>query len=124
MTNLVLGAILVTVSLSACAQLAMKIGVERPRIELAMQSGVGDSLIAFATSPLILLGLAIYGLSVIMWLWVLSKVDLSIAYPFVGLSFVVTMCFGAIVLNESVTPARMLGTLLIVIGCVLIGRTA
>ena len=35
-----------------------------------------------------------------MWLWVLSKVDLSVAYPFVGISFLKTMGFGAFLLNE------------------------
>ena len=58
------------------------------------------------------------------WLWVLSKVDLSVAYPFVGLSFLVTMAFGAFLLEESVTPSRIAGTLLIAVGCILVGRSA
>ncbi|MEX1034581.1 MAG: SMR family transporter [Sneathiella sp.] len=59
-----------------------------------------------------------------LWVWVLSKVDLSIAYPFVGIGFVVTMLFGILLLNENVTPMRIIGTVLIVGGCVLVGRSA
>lgn len=124
MSYLVLALILFTVTLSACAQLALKMGVSRPDMAAAMQLGVADSILAAITSPLIWLGLIIYGLSVALWLWVLSKVDLSVAYPFVGVSFLVTMAFGAFLLDENVTPARVVGTLLIACGCVLVGRSA
>lgn len=123
MTFLVLGVILFTVTLSACAQLALKLGVSNPQMENAMQAGILDSLCQAAISPLIWLGLIIYGLSVAMWLWVLSKVDLSVAYPFVGLSFLITMLFGAFILNESITPTRIIGTLLIASGCLLVGKS-
>lgn len=124
MSILVLGLILSTVTLSAVAQLALKLAVEKPKMAAAMQSGVTDALIAAATSPLIWTGLIIYGLSVAMWLWVLSKVDLSIAYPFVGVSFLITMAFGAFILDENVTPLRIAGTLLIAGGCLLVGKSA
>ncbi|WP_321395918.1 EamA family transporter [Emcibacter sp.] len=75
-------------------------------------------------SPLIWVGLLIYGLSVALWLWVLAKVDLSVAYPFVGVSFLITMAFGAFLLDENVTLPRMIGTLLIASGCVLVGKSA
>ncbi len=124
MSYLVLGLILLTVTLSACAQLALKLGVTKPSMTSALETGVVDAILTAAMSPLILLGLIIYGLSVAMWLWVLSKVELSVAYPFVGVSFLVTMAFGAFLLNESVTPMRIVGTILIASGCVLVGRSA
>lgn len=79
MSYLVLGLILLTVTLSACAQLALKLGVAKPSMTSALETGVVDAILMAAMSPLILLGLIIYGLSVAMWLWVLSKVDLSVA---------------------------------------------
>ena len=124
MSYLVLGLILLTVTLSACAQLALKLGVAKPQMAHALQSGVIDAMLTGAISPLIWLGLIIYGLSVAMWLWVLSKVDLSAAYPFVGVSFLVTMAFGVFILDESVTPMRIIGTILIVSGCILVGKSA
>lgn len=116
--------ILVTVTLSACGQLALKMGVSKPSVENAMQSGIYETILAALTSPLIWLGLAIYGLSVALWLWVLAKVDLSVAYPFVGVSFLVTMLFGVFILSENVTATRIIGTILIFTGCVLVARSA
>ena len=124
MSLLVLVLILSTVTLSAVAQLALKLGVAKPDMASAMQSSVIDALIAAAMSPLIWTGLIIYGLSVAMWLWVLSKVDLSIAYPFVGISFIITMAFGAFILDENITPLRIAGTILIAGGCLLVGKSA
>ena len=124
MSLLVLSLILLTVMLSACAQLALKWGVTRPDMAIALQSSAIDGMLAAALSPLIWLGLIIYGLSVCLWLWVLSKVDLSVAYPFVGVSFLVTMAFGAFLLQENVGPMRIVGTILIAIGCVLVGRSS
>jgi len=124
MSYLVLGLILFTVTLSACAQLALKLGVGKPQMVNAMQTGVLDTLIAAASSPLIWIGLIIYALSVGLWVWVLSKVDLSVAYPFVGVGFLVTMAFGIFLLNENVTPIRIIGTILIVAGCILVGKSA
>ena len=111
-------------TLSACGQLALKMGVSKPSVENAMQSGIYETILAALTSPLIWLGLAIYGLSVALWLWVLAKVDLSVAYPFVGVSFLVTMLFGVFILSENVTATRIIGTILIFTGCVLVARSA
>ncbi|WP_340150621.1 SMR family transporter [uncultured Sneathiella sp.] len=124
MSFLVLSLILLTVFSSACAQLVLKLGVGDQKMQAAMQSGIVDSFIAAALSPFIWLGLIIYALSVVLWVWVLSKVDLSVAYPFVGIGFVVTMLFGILLLNENVTTMRIIGTVLIVGGCVLVGRSA
>lgn len=124
MSYLVLSLILFTVILSACAQLALKLGVAKPQMVSAMQTGILDALVAATSSSLIWLGLIIYALSVGLWVWVLSKVDLSVAYPFVGVGFLVTMAFGMFILNENVTPIRIIGTILIVAGCVLVGKSA
>ncbi|HTO40828.1 MAG TPA: EamA family transporter [Rhizomicrobium sp.] len=114
--------ILVTVVLSAVAQIALKSGVTA--LKLQDGQGIVGLGLAVAASPFIWLGLVIYGLSVLAWLWVLSKVDVSFAYPFVGLSFVLTVAMGALVLHEPVTPLRWAGTLLVIGGCVLIARSA
>lgn len=124
MTFMVLALIIFTVTLSACAQLALKMGADSPAMKTAMSTGIMDAVIAAAFSPLIWTGLTIYGLSVALWVWVLSKVDLTIAYPFVGISFLITMAFGAFILDESVTTLRIVGTLLIAGGCVLVAQSA
>lgn len=116
--------ILLAVSLSAIAQYALKLGAGRLSSEEAQSRGMLSGLVEVAASPAIWAGLAIYGVSVALWIWVLARTDLSVAYPFVGLSFVLTMAIGFALLGESMSAERIGGTLLIVAGCVLVARSA
>lgn len=114
--------ILASVGMSAVAQLALKLGTAAaPRGEAA---GVGGELAGLALSPLVWAGLALYGLGAIVWLFVLGRVPLSFAYPFVGIGFILTILMGVLVLGETVGTARVAGTLLIAAGCVLVARSA
>jgi drug/metabolite transporter (DMT)-like permease len=64
-----------------------------------------------------------YVLGAGLWLLVLSKVDVSLAYPFVGLGFIMTMLLGWLFLHEGVGVERIIGTLLIAGGVVLVSRS-
>lgn len=122
MTLRLLLLILASVGLSALAQLALKLGTGQLAAQRA--GGAGRELFALVTSPMVIAGLALYGIGAVLWLFVLGRVQLSLAYPFVGLGFILTMLAGAIVLHEPVGAVRVVGTLLIVAGCVLVARTA
>lgn len=117
-----LATIVGTVSLSAFAQVALKLGTA-PLKSTAGKS-LPDIILSVAASPFIWIGLGIYGASVLAWIWVLSKTDVSVAYPFVGISFVLTAVMGALLLHENVTPMRIAGTTLVIFGCLLIARSA
>ena len=67
-----------------------------------------------------LCGLAAYISSAAIWLVVLSKIDVSKTYPFVGLGFIGTMLFAYWFLNEPITMTKVIGTVLVVIGIILI----
>jgi drug/metabolite transporter (DMT)-like permease len=123
MSALTLALILATVTASACAQLVLKLGMNSPAVTAAIPQGGSHFILAVAMSPLVWTGLTIYGMSVAVWLWILAKVDLSLAYPFVGVSFIVVMLFGVFLLQESVTPLRVAGTMLIALGCILVARS-
>ena len=110
------------VSLSALAQVALKLGTGP--LKSTAGKTTAEVILAVAASPFIWIGLAIYGASVLGWIWVLSKTDVSVAYPFVGLGFVLTAIMGAVFLHENVSPLRIAGTLLVIFGCVLIARSA
>lgn len=114
--------ILASVSLSAIAQLALKIGADRANQSQAL--GVGGEVGGFLQSPMIYVGLGLYGLGALLWLFVLARAPLSLAYPFVGLGFVLTMLAGTLCLNEELSAMRIVGTLFIALGCVLVARTA
>jgi drug/metabolite transporter (DMT)-like permease len=124
MQSRVLALILVTVLMSAVGQLALKFAVEKANFREAVEGGFMSAAAAAVGSPFFWGALAIYGVSVALWLWVLSRAELSVAYPFVSLGFVVTLGFAAIFLNETVTTLKLVGTLLIVAGCYMVARSA
>lgn len=81
-------------------------------------------VLATITTPEVLMGLCLFGLSAAAWLVVLSRIPLSIAYPFAGLTYVFTSLVARYVLHEPVPPLRWLGVMLVVAGIVFIGFSA
>ena len=83
-------------------------------------SAVADSVPHFIDSllvtPYFWAALAIYGATTVLWLFVLSRVPLSSAMPFVALTFVIIPIIGAVVLGEKLNFLYWFGTALIVAG--------
>ncbi|ALG72496.1 small multi-drug resistant family protein [Azospirillum thiophilum] len=120
----IVGLILLSVTLSALAQISLKIGMSSPQVSTALAAGeAGRIALSVVATPHILTGLACYGLGMVVWLAVLAKVDVTMAYPFVGLGFLVTLALGVLLLGETLTPVRLVGTLLVVLGVVLTAQS-
>ena len=122
MTGKAIALILGSVALSAIAQIVLKIGMggDAAREALA-QPSLWRGYLALLFVPMVAAGLAAYGLSALLWLRVLSEVEVSRAYPFVALAIVLTMVLGVLVLGEVDPALRAVGAALIVIGVVLVG---
>jgi multidrug transporter EmrE-like cation transporter len=74
-----------------------------------------------AKEPRLWAGLALFGISAAFWLVVLSRVNLSVAYPLVGVSYILVVAIGRFVLNEEVPPMRWVGVTIIAVGIATIG---
>lgn len=109
-----------SVSLSAMAQTSFKMGVERA--QTGADSAVWMKAAAMVFSPMVLLGLTLYGVGTVLWLFALRQLDLSLAYPFVAMSFVMVAGSGMLFLGEPVQPSRLIGLALIVIGLLVMAR--
>ena len=124
MTLRILLLIFVSVSLSAGAQILFRIGMTAVH---ARSAALGDSapstLLLALMNPAVLGGFVAYGVSALLWLFVLARTEVSVAYPFVGLGFVITMLAGWLLLHEPITTLRVIGTLLVCIGVALIGSS-
>lgn len=124
MTFKVFFLIITCVTLSAVSQMVMKMGMSSPQIQTALANGFKlGAAWDVATNLYVFLGLSMYVMGAGLWLLVLSKVDVSMAYPFVGLGFVMTMILGWLFLQENVGMIRISGTLLIVLGVILVSRS-
>lgn len=122
MTAGTLALILVSVTLSACAQVLFKFGVTPvpgPVVNPSLIGGVITTLLR----PGVLGGLTLYGFGTVVWLRVLAQTELSQAYPFVGLGFVMTAGLGYLVFDETLGPTRLIGIALVIAGVILVGRS-
>ena len=98
MTPGTLALILVSVTLSACAQVLFKFGVAPVPGSVGNPSLIG-AIINTLLRPGVLGGLALYGVGTVVWLRALARTELSQAYPFVGLGFVMTAALGYVVFD-------------------------
>ncbi len=114
--------ILFSVSLSVLAQILLKQGMSSPNVHDSFNSGLTTGVMTVLTNLFVLGGLTAYVSSAAIWLGVLAKVDVSKAYPFVGLGFIGTMLFAYWFLNEPLTISKAVGTLLILLGVIIISK--
>jgi multidrug transporter EmrE-like cation transporter len=122
MTTLTLSFILISVFLSVVAQILLKHGMSNGSVQAALNSDVLTAGITIFTNISVVAGLAAYVSSAGIWLLVLSKIDVSKAYPFVGIGFIGTMMFAYWFLNEPLTLTKVIGTLLVLAGVLLISQ--
>ncbi|QQZ39376.1 EamA family transporter [Pseudomonas sp. SK3(2021)] len=110
---LLLGACLLT----CLGQLAQKFAVESWR---GQPSGALDKL----RSPWLWLALASLGLGLLVWLLVLQRVEVGIAYPMLSLNFVLITLIARFVFHEAIDRRHWLGVALVLAGVLLLSRHA
>ena len=115
--------IMAGVLLNAVAQLLLKSGMMRiGHFELQWNSVVPVGLQA-SLSPPILLGLSCYVLSVVFWMTVLSRVEVSVAYPMISIGYIIAALGGWIFFHESLSALRIAGIFVIICGVYMVSRT-
>ena len=115
--------ILSSILLSSTAQIILKLGMSSASVIMAIQSQSTFSIIqSIVTNIYVIGGLTLYFSSAAVWLFVLAKVDVSFAYPFVGLGFIVTMLLAYLINGEMLSATKVIGTLCIAIGIVIVAQ--
>ncbi len=113
--------LLTAVALAATGQVLLKHGM-RLAAESAQQTQ-GSLALKAATSPWVLLGLTVFAVSAVSWLVTLSRLPLSIAYPFNALGFLGILTASALILHERTNIWTWIGTVLVAGGLVLVVLT-
>lgn len=115
--------ILLGVLLNAGAQLALKEGMRRiGHFEFAL-ANAGAVAWQAATDPFVAFGIGLYVLSVVVWLLVLSRVEVSFAYPMLSVGYIVNAVAAYYLFAENLSPARASGIAVIVLGVYLVTRS-
>lgn len=115
--------ILLSILCGVAGQTMIKIGVSQPGASEA-SLGLLSLVNMIVRSPQVLLGLVLYGVGALAWIAVLSRIDLSVAYPFLALNFVLVTVSSQFLLGESVPGMRWLGVLVICGGILLVARSS
>lgn len=116
-----LALLLFAVAAAATGQVLLKHGMK-----LATESagkGGGSLAIKAATSPWVILGLAVFAVSAVAWLATLSRLPLSIAYPFNALGYLAILTASTVILNERTNLWTWIGTSCVVLGLVIVVAT-
>lgn len=115
--------ILFTVLTNAAAQIMLKKGMLGVGAVPLEASGAIGTALRILFNPWVLLGLCTFVVSMASHLVVLSRVDLSFAYPFLSLAYVVAAAYAYFVFQEDVNSMRIAGIGLICLGTVLISQS-
>ena len=110
---------LISIILGAGAQYLLKVGMNSG---IVYTNDIGNTIRKILTNPYIQCGAILYALSMFCWLYVLSVMELSKAYPMVSLGYVFTLFLGFSFLNESLSMSKIVGILLIIVGVFFINR--
>lgn len=115
--------VLAGVLLNAVAQLLLKAGTNalgtlEPSLANALPLGL-----KVAQEPHILGGLCCYGISVVVWILALSRVEVSLAYPMLSLGYVVNALAAHWLFGESLNALRLSGIATIIVGVALVARS-
>lgn len=111
------------VLLNAAAQLLLKAGTNSIGAFEFSAANVVPVGTKIATQPYILAGIGCYVVSVVVWILALSRAEVSVAYPMLSIGYVVNALAAWYLFGEAVTPARLLGIGIIVLGVFIVARS-
>ena len=111
------------VLLNAGAQLLLKAGTNSVGLFEFSRDNILPVGWKLATESHIVAGLGCYVVSVVVWIMALSRVEVSIAYPMLSIGYVVNALAAWYLFGEAVTPMRLAGIGVIVIGVTMVARS-
>lgn len=113
--------ILLDIVMVVAGQFCMKFGINKVGAFNSMPTS--QFLVKAFTTPIILLGIALYAISAVVWIAILSKVELSFAYPLLSIGYVLILLVSWAFLGEQMNFFKVLGIIFIVFGIIFIFKS-
>lgn len=114
--------IVIAVTIGVIGQILIKKGLNLLG-NINFSGGFVHSYLKIFFAPYVILGVLTYVCSIFFWLYALSKVDLSFAYPFLAISYVLIVLASQFFLGENVPFLRWIGVLVICVGVFLVSKS-
>ncbi len=109
--------------MSSTAHLFLKKGM----MEHGLLNVKANSILSLAwtvgTNIWVLAGMLLHVSALIVWLWALSKVDISFAYPFLALGYVLVSAMAWFWLGEELNTIRLFGMAIIIFGIFVLAKS-
>lgn len=114
--------LLCSIFLGATGQVMLKIAVNRMGgVDLSLQKML-STLVKLITNGWLITGIFMFGISMVLWLKVISDTELSRAYPSVSLSYIIVFLFSVLLFKEGVTFSKIAGMASILFGVYMMHR--
>lgn len=113
--------LMIAIGLTVSGQVFLKLGMNRVRQRFGSFSLELPTLIGTFTDWRVILGFVLTFSASLFWLGVISRADFSFAYPLLALSYVVALFPAYFILKEPMTPNRLIGAAIVVLGVIFIG---
>ena len=111
--------------LSTTGELFLKRGMnEIGALDFAALDTIVPTITKMLTNPNIWIGFMGFGFGSLFWLSVISRVPLSLAYPMLGLMYVIVVTESWIFLGEGLHPMRLLGSIVVGVGVAIVGLSS
>jgi multidrug transporter EmrE-like cation transporter len=123
MTYAAFALLMAGVLLNAGAQLLLKAGTNALGVLTLTREDWVDTLAKMATQGHFVLGAACYAASLVVWIFGLSRVPVSVAYPLLSVGYIVNAIAAHYLFGEAVTSTRWLGIGFIVLGVWLVAKS-
>jgi len=104
-----------SVTMTVIAQTLLKIGGRSVQFD----SGLLSILIGYISSPIIVLGFAMYALAAFLWIYCLSQFDLSYVTFVSSVQYVLLILASILVFQEHISAMKWAGTAVIMIGVII-----
>jgi multidrug transporter EmrE-like cation transporter len=118
MLNLML--VSVGIGLNVLAQVALKLSAASLAGLSLRQTAM--SLPSVLLHPWFICGVLLYAASVVNWVVVLARMDLSVAYPLMSFGYILALLIAVLYFREPVSAMKVCGVLVILVGIFLITR--
>ena len=111
--------LLLAVACATLGQILMKVGMN----QVGAIDTVGLSVFfKMILNPFVFVGIGSYGIGFIFYLFALSKLDQSFAYPMFALGYVIVPVFNWVVMHEPFSITRLIGVAVVMLGVLLVSR--
>ena len=114
--------IILSIVMSSTAHIFLKKGMMMHTKNETKTDSIIGLVLTVITNPWVMSGIFLHISALVVWLLVLNKVEISFAYPFLALGYILVSAMAWVWLGEELRPMKLVGMGIIIIGILFLAR--